>query len=95
MTTKMKRYFYLLPILLIAFTAIQGKHLPESDVINQFSILEKAGKLLRSSTYLKDEKGWSHFYEAETNNILLSIKPSNGEALPQNTEVSCGLLSAY
>ncbi len=95
MTTKMKRYFYLIPILLIAFTAIQGKHLPESDVINQFSILEKAGKLLRSSTYLKDEKGWSHFYEAETNNILLSIKPANGEALPQNTEVSCGLLSAY
>ena len=71
MTTKMKRYLYLLPILLIAFTAIQGKHLPESDVINQFSILEKAGKLLRSSTYLEDEKGWSHFYEAETNNILL------------------------
>lgn len=91
----MKRLIYFLPFLFISFTTLSGNSKPESDILKQFSIHEAAGKLLRTTTFKKDNQGWYHFYDSKTNNILLSIKNEQGGEIPANTEVSCGLLSHY
>lgn len=91
----MKRLIYIFSILVLSFNYLFGHQEPTSDILKQFTILEDAGQLLRSSTYIKDNKGWFHYIDPKSNSILLSIKNNDGAELPVNTEVSCGLLSEY